>query len=195
MKRMACAVFVLCAMAAIALPGQTFTTLLSFDLENGKFPNGLVQATNGDLYGTTEMGGASGDGTVFKITPSGTLTTLHESSRSHRARMEDAFQRRLPGQGMPARYRNPPRRFGRFWFLGALPSLRHDQLLNIGWKIAYPSRHGGGRRQCPPGHCALAASATHGFGVCGAGGRWLLRREMNYRGRGIRQMPASPERG
>jgi uncharacterized repeat protein (TIGR03803 family) len=38
---------------------------------------GLVQATSGDFYGTTNYGGANGDGTVFKITPSGTLTTLY----------------------------------------------------------------------------------------------------------------------
>src|ERR1019366_3915567 len=38
---------------------------------------GLVQATDGNLYGTTEFGGASGDGTVFKITLAGTLTTIH----------------------------------------------------------------------------------------------------------------------
>jgi uncharacterized repeat protein (TIGR03803 family) len=37
---------------------------------------GLVQGTNGDLYGTTYSGGANGSGTVFKISPSGTLTTL-----------------------------------------------------------------------------------------------------------------------
>jgi uncharacterized repeat protein (TIGR03803 family) len=41
---------------------------------------GLVQATNGDLYGTTADGGAKGGGgygTIFKITPSGRLTTVH----------------------------------------------------------------------------------------------------------------------
>jgi uncharacterized repeat protein (TIGR03803 family) len=37
----------------------------------------LVQATNGDFYGTTEYGGASGEGTVFKINPAGKLTTLY----------------------------------------------------------------------------------------------------------------------
>jgi uncharacterized repeat protein (TIGR03803 family) len=38
----------------------------------------LLQATNGDLYGTTSGGGANGNhGTVFKITPSGRLTTLY----------------------------------------------------------------------------------------------------------------------
>src|SRR5258708_6857847 len=38
---------------------------------------GLIQATDGNLYGTTLSGGAHGNGTVFKITRSGTLTTLH----------------------------------------------------------------------------------------------------------------------
>jgi uncharacterized repeat protein (TIGR03803 family) len=57
---------------------QAFTTLASFDGTDGAYPQaGLVRATNGDLYGTTETGGANGAGTVFKITPSGTLTTLY----------------------------------------------------------------------------------------------------------------------
>jgi uncharacterized repeat protein (TIGR03803 family) len=38
---------------------------------------GLIQGIDGDLYGTTEAGGASGFGTVFKMTLNGTLTTLH----------------------------------------------------------------------------------------------------------------------
>jgi len=72
------AVFVLCAAAAMALPAQTFTTLFRFDGTDGTSPQGaLVQATNGEFYGTTEAGGAHNYGTVFKITPSGTLTTLH----------------------------------------------------------------------------------------------------------------------
>jgi uncharacterized repeat protein (TIGR03803 family) len=37
----------------------------------------LVQATNRDFYGTTKGGGAHAVGTVFRITPSGKLTTLH----------------------------------------------------------------------------------------------------------------------
>jgi len=62
----------------LSLSAQTFTTLHNFEGTDGYNPvRGLVQATNGDLYGTTSLGGANGYGTVFKITPSGTLTTLY----------------------------------------------------------------------------------------------------------------------
>ncbi|MGA7927969.1 MAG: choice-of-anchor tandem repeat GloVer-containing protein [Candidatus Sulfotelmatobacter sp.] len=50
----------------------------------GEVPNGLlVQGPDGNFYGTTQSGGinnpycASGCGTVFKITPQGTLTSLY----------------------------------------------------------------------------------------------------------------------
>jgi uncharacterized repeat protein (TIGR03803 family) len=63
-------------------PGGTLTTLYSFcslsGCVDGKAPSaGLLQATNGDFYGTTESGGANSNGTVFELTPSGTLTTLY----------------------------------------------------------------------------------------------------------------------
>ena len=63
-------------------PNGTFTTLHSFCSQSGcadgKNPYAaLILGTDGNLYGTTLEGGAHGDGTVFKITPSGTLTTLH----------------------------------------------------------------------------------------------------------------------
>ncbi|MGO8670964.1 MAG: choice-of-anchor tandem repeat GloVer-containing protein, partial [Capsulimonadaceae bacterium] len=59
-------------------PGGTLTTLHSFTGSDGSWPNGsLVQAANGDLYGTTYDGGADGSGSVFYITPAGALTTLY----------------------------------------------------------------------------------------------------------------------
>jgi uncharacterized repeat protein (TIGR03803 family) len=74
----ACGVFLLWAATAVALPAQTFTTLFNFDSTDGADAyGGLVQGTDGNLYGTTSGGGANSDGTVFSITPSGTLTTLH----------------------------------------------------------------------------------------------------------------------
>src|ERR1700674_4661598 len=62
----------------LSLSAQTFTTLHSFDDTDGFEPYaGLVQATNGSLYGATVTGGGGGRGTVFKITTSGKLTTLY----------------------------------------------------------------------------------------------------------------------
>jgi len=63
-------------------PKGELTTLYSFCAQRGCTDGAnpeaaLVQATNGDLYGTTVEGGTGGGGTVFKITPAGTLTTLY----------------------------------------------------------------------------------------------------------------------
>ncbi len=59
-------------------PGGTLTTLHSFEYSDGAFPlAGLVQATDGNFYGTTGYAGSNYNGTVFKITPAGVLTTLH----------------------------------------------------------------------------------------------------------------------
>jgi uncharacterized repeat protein (TIGR03803 family) len=69
-------ILVLCA-TAIALPAQTFSTLHSFDGTDGAYPSaGLVQATNGGLYGTTQEGRANNWGAIFRITPGGKLVTL-----------------------------------------------------------------------------------------------------------------------
>jgi uncharacterized repeat protein (TIGR03803 family) len=64
----------------ITLAG-TLTTLYDFCAQSGcadgENPYGtLIQATDGNFYGTTRSGG-NGYGTVFEITPAGTLTTLH----------------------------------------------------------------------------------------------------------------------
>jgi uncharacterized repeat protein (TIGR03803 family) len=58
---------------------QTFTTLASFAGTNGKNPAfTLVQDTDGNFYGTTISGGASGSsGSLFRVTPVGTLTTVY----------------------------------------------------------------------------------------------------------------------
>lgn len=59
-------------------PAGQFTTLLIFDGADGLSPSGpLIQARNGNLYGTAGAGGTYGQGTVFEITPGGRLTTLH----------------------------------------------------------------------------------------------------------------------
>jgi uncharacterized repeat protein (TIGR03803 family) len=64
-------------------PGGVLTTLYSFAGSDGANPlGGLVQATDGNFYGTTVCGGLNNDGTVFKITSNGELTTLHSFAGS-----------------------------------------------------------------------------------------------------------------
>jgi uncharacterized repeat protein (TIGR03803 family) len=64
-------------------PGGSFSILHSFDSTDGSAPTGaLLQAADGNLYGTTYQGGSNstcpnGCGTVFKITLAGALTTVH----------------------------------------------------------------------------------------------------------------------
>src|SRR5580658_4845658 len=63
-------------------PGGTLTVLYSFcggsKCTDGNAPDtGLALGSDGNFYGVTTAGGASGDGTVFKITPSGDFTLLH----------------------------------------------------------------------------------------------------------------------
>jgi uncharacterized repeat protein (TIGR03803 family) len=55
---------------------QTFTELYSFEVPPQNPSGTLVQDSDGNFYGTSSQGGARGYGTVFKVTPSGTLTTL-----------------------------------------------------------------------------------------------------------------------
>jgi uncharacterized repeat protein (TIGR03803 family) len=74
----AAAVLLLCAATAITSPAQVFTPLVSFTGVNGGGPYaGLIQATDGNFYGTTYYGGIYSNGVVFRITPKGNLTTLY----------------------------------------------------------------------------------------------------------------------
>jgi len=62
-------------------PAGALTTLYSFcsiaDCPDGSLPNALMQASDGNFYGTTVNGGATSGGTLYQLTPSGALTTLH----------------------------------------------------------------------------------------------------------------------
>jgi len=59
------------------------TVLHKFEFSDGAWPNGgMVQAADGNLYGTAQSGGTNcpppyGCGTIFKITPAGNLAVLH----------------------------------------------------------------------------------------------------------------------
>jgi uncharacterized repeat protein (TIGR03803 family) len=60
----------------LALAAQTLTTVATFNGANGAGPSALLQASDGNYYGTTG-GGGSGYGSIFQLTPAGTLTTMY----------------------------------------------------------------------------------------------------------------------
>jgi uncharacterized repeat protein (TIGR03803 family) len=72
---------VVLALATSTIAGaQKFTSLASFDGTDGSNPKrvNLAQGLDGNLYGTTMAGGKYGEGVIFRITPSGTLTDIYD---------------------------------------------------------------------------------------------------------------------
>ncbi|MGB6689251.1 MAG: choice-of-anchor tandem repeat GloVer-containing protein [Terracidiphilus sp.] len=62
-------------------PAGTVTLLYDFSLtaQDGNEPGGgLVQATDGNFYGTLTFGGAAGFGVIYRLTPTGVFTKLHD---------------------------------------------------------------------------------------------------------------------
>jgi uncharacterized repeat protein (TIGR03803 family) len=81
----------LCGLLCLALTAssallhaQTYTDLHDFDCTvegcAPSYPAVMAQGRDGNLYGTTSAGGSASMGTVFKMTPTGALTTLHNFS-------------------------------------------------------------------------------------------------------------------
>ena len=67
------------ALTAGASQAQTFSILYNFKGQpDGANPYGaLVEDSSGNLYGTTQIGGTSNLGSVFKVDPAGNETVLH----------------------------------------------------------------------------------------------------------------------
>ncbi len=76
------------AAATAVAPAQTYTDLYNFDGTHGAdptVPQVLAQGRDGNLYGTTGVGGTHDLGVVFKITPSGTQNVLFNFDGTHGA--------------------------------------------------------------------------------------------------------------
>lgn len=59
-------------------PKKKFVVLHSFTGTDGQNPMGaIIQAVDGNFYGTTRAGGTGSQGVVYKMTPSGNITVLH----------------------------------------------------------------------------------------------------------------------
>jgi uncharacterized repeat protein (TIGR03803 family) len=80
-RKIVCAAIFLC-LAAVIAPAQTFTTLASFSQSISPLAP-LTQGIDGNFYGTSLFGGGTqsfcptGCGAIFKVTPAGTITLLH----------------------------------------------------------------------------------------------------------------------
>jgi uncharacterized repeat protein (TIGR03803 family) len=108
-KALGCAsvLILLYAATAMASPAAAkFKHLVSVDVKNGIVPLGVVQGLDGNLYGTTNQGGAnltcnqvgSGCGEVFKMTPAGDLTVLYSfcSKKNSKANCTDGAYPQAP---------------------------------------------------------------------------------------------------
>ncbi len=79
----------------IARDGSNFTLIYTFDggANGGDVTQALIAGCDGAMYGTTQYGGAYNAGTLFRVSHSGQLATLH----SFGAGLEGAY----PGGGSP----------------------------------------------------------------------------------------------
>jgi len=79
------ALFVL--LASVLVHGQTYSVLYNLGSNTGDpttpQPPGLfAQGRDGNLYSTTQRGGATDEGTVFQLTPSGAMKVLHSFAQA-----------------------------------------------------------------------------------------------------------------
>jgi uncharacterized repeat protein (TIGR03803 family) len=74
-------------------PSGALTVLHTFHTADGFQPNApLIQATDGNFYGTTVSGGANGAGDIYQITPQGVLTIEHSFTSSEGSTFGDLFE-------------------------------------------------------------------------------------------------------
>ncbi len=75
----AAVLILICASMTISASAQTFTLLGSLDYKYGENPQqaSIVQGLDGNFYGVANAGGTFGEGSIFKVTPDGTLSEFY----------------------------------------------------------------------------------------------------------------------
>ena len=83
-----CTILALYTVTTLPLFAQSVTTLVDFDSVNGANPGygSLVQGFDGNLYGTTMIGGACDGGSVFGVTTDGKLKVIYSFCSNDRPR-------------------------------------------------------------------------------------------------------------
>jgi uncharacterized repeat protein (TIGR03803 family) len=106
----ACSMLLALTLLAQTTPAaSSLTTLITFNGSNGSNPSFIIQGSDGNFYGVTQDGGSSpscngsefspngGCGTMFQITPAGTLKTLYSFSGTDGAFPIGALLEAAPG--------------------------------------------------------------------------------------------------
>lgn len=95
---------ILLSWSAVAAFGLEPQTLVNFRVSLGTVSGTLVEGADGNLYGTTTHGGPLGNGSIFRVTPSGILTTLVSDQANPAAGLvvgNDGFLYGMTGAGGP----------------------------------------------------------------------------------------------
>src|SRR5580698_2785963 len=89
------------AVAAVGcgnLSAQTVNTFYNFTANDGEFAQaGLVQASDGNLYGTQLDGGADGKGVIYRISLTGTEEVFHSFTGTDGANPESPVYQATDG--------------------------------------------------------------------------------------------------
>jgi uncharacterized repeat protein (TIGR03803 family) len=129
-----CAVLAIGALLLFASTsyGQpTYEVLSTFDPANhGSFSpyDELIQASDGDFYGTTLGGGASGNGTIFKMDGARRITTIHSFTGSDGASPRAGLVQGRDGQFYGATFEGGAFHVGTIFKMtaaGTLTTIRH----------------------------------------------------------------------
>ena len=102
------------ALATSLTQAQTYTDMHDFNGSDGCcaiYPSMLVQGQDGNIYGGTTSGGV-GDGNIFMMTPSGTLTNLHNFNSTDGAFPEGGLSMGTDGVFYGTTYFGGTNRFG-----------------------------------------------------------------------------------
>ena len=75
--RTACTLLILSIATAITLEAQTYNVLTRLVPGDGLLPKSLVQGPDGNFYGVGAEGGHNGGGSIFKVSPAGTVTPIY----------------------------------------------------------------------------------------------------------------------
>lgn len=118
--------------------GGALTTLHSLSPKtDGANPvAGLIQASDGNFYGTAYYGGAGNAGTIFKITTGGTLTTVHSFNSTDGANPAAALLQSSSGTFYGTTYDGGASKFGTVFTLSVASNIVYHLTGTLGPKLS-----------------------------------------------------------